>query len=920
MAMALYATGDFDRVLAVDWRLWAGPSIQPITSAAMIPYVAQLTYLRLVDLGVNLSASHIIGHSHGAHIAGLIGRYSGGAIGRITALDPSEEGVHLVPGNLGGTGWGANSAGFVDSYKSSVICGGETAWGRDNFLLVESGHIWGAGCATHGYAIDWYIETIRNGGGMLNLGYNWDKNGWKNAKSKLASFGGKDGPWKGLIRGAFGGKENLSVLEGFSEGTNRSYYDQEWRYPGAWPGGYDDSPAIKTMLRDLAAAVEMKVSNLETIAKDGVNKWKAAGKGTVSYYIRNNADNQSISRDLRVQAQMGYNMGFLGLPGPGPIEDMIWLSADDKLDSTDYPLHTLFHEEADFLDPQTELRFGAQVTLPGEKTILSQWGDSKLRDHYYIIVDAGETKGKKPYRGELYPADNVEAVEITIEGEDLSAEAGSYPTFIDWDGDTSVIVTLDGSGSAPEELIKLYQWSVGVKGKTAQYPFTVGTHTVRLTVTDTASGKSDTDEATIVVKPKPGPPYGEGEGSGGTGIVTSSSPEDKFGPAGYDPPDTPEGSEVRYIPAGRTMDYRIEIWNKPDAPAPTQDAIIKDTLDPNVFDLSTFEFTDFGFLKWDVPLPGGQAIDRRVDLRPDMNLAVDMKATLNPETGEIEWWFHCVDPVTGEYPEDPFLGFLPPFNPETGFEIGWVEFRVQPKADLLSGTQLANQAFVEFDFAGDIWDHPAPKEGPWINTLDALAPTSAVAALPAVTEETSFLVSWSGGDEEGGSGLADFTVYVSDNGGPFVPWLQNITLTEATFSGDLGHTYAFYSRARDNVGNREEAPSMPDAQTAVGEPDSDGDGIPDASDPDDDNDGFDDPVELFVGTDPLDACSWPPDFDDDHVVTMFDLLNVAGRFGSGGEHPLYSQRFDLDGNGSIGMPDVLWVAGLFAQGKPECAQ
>jgi hypothetical protein len=51
---------------------------------------------------------------------------------------------------------------------------------------------------------------------------------------------------------------------------------------------------------------------------------------------------------------------------------------------------------------------------------------------------------------------------------------------------------------------------------------------------------------------------------------------------------------------------------------------------------------------------------------------------------------------------------------------------------------------------------------------------------------------------------------------------------------------------------------------------------------------------------------------------MFDVLDVAGRFGSSQGHPLYSQRFDLDANGSIGMPDVLWVAGLFAQGRPEC--
>jgi RHS repeat-associated protein len=448
-----------------------------------------------------------------------------------------------------------------------------------------------------------------------------------------------------------------------------------------------------------------------------------------------------------------------------------------------------------------------------------------------------------------------------------------------------------------------------------------------------------------------------------TRIYTSLTPEDKFGPAGYDAPGTPEGSELRYVPAGQKPGYRIEIWNKPDAPVPTQDAVIKDTLDPSAFDLSTFEFTDFGFLKWDVPLPGGQAIDTRVDLRPDMNLAVEVKGTFNPDTGEIDWWFHAVDPMTGEYPEDPMAGFLPPFNPETGYEMGWVEFRVKPRANLPSGTQVANQAFVEFDFAGDIWDHPAPPEGPWINTIDALAPSSAVAALPAVTEETSFLVSWSGSDDEAGSGLAEFTVYVSDNAGPFVPWLLNTALTEANFTGEFGHSYAFSSMARDNAGNREEAPSIPDAQTAVGQPDSDGDGVsdnidncrldpnPDQADTDadgvgdacdncplvsnpgqedfesdgigdacDDSDSdslgqgeppfFVDARELFMGTDPLDNCpdnpsdaAWPPDFNNSGKVTSGDLVLFRQHY-----EPLggtYDARYDLNASGAITSGDLV---------------
>jgi RHS repeat-associated protein len=309
-----------------------------------------------------------------------------------------------------------------------------------------------------------------------------------------------------------------------------------------------------------------------------------------------------------------------------------------------------------------------------------------------------------------------------------------------------------------------------------------------------------------------GLPQGSVQSEQTSSIRTSHTPEDKFGPTGYDPPGTPEGSEVRYVAAGQTFHYRVEFWNKEDAPVPTQDAIIEDVLDPNVFDLDTFEFTHIGFLKWDVPLPGGQAIDTRIDLRPEMDLAVGVTASFDHETGKISWWFHCVDPLTGDYPADPMAGFLPPYNPDTGFEIGWVEFSVEPKAGLSSGTTITNQAFVEFDFAGDLYNHPAPKEGPWINTIDAGVPESQVNALPA-TSGTNFQVLWSGTDDANGSGIASYDIYVSTDGGAYVVWLEDTTETSAVFSGEGGHTYAFYSVARDGVGHEEAAPTSPDAQT-----------------------------------------------------------------------------------------------------------
>ena len=76
-------------------------------------------------------------------------------------------------------------------------------------------------------------------------------------------------------------------------------------------------------------------------------------------------------------------------------------------------------------------------------------------------------------------------------------------------------------------------------------------------------------------------------------------------------------------------------------------------------------------------------------------------------------------------------------------------------------------------------------------------------------------MNWLGEDENNGSGVGTYTVYVSDNSGPFVPWLVDVPDTSDSFTGVNGHTYAFYSVAMDNVGHLEAPPAGPDAITHV---------------------------------------------------------------------------------------------------------
>jgi hypothetical protein len=152
------------------------------------------------------------------------------------------------------------------------------------------------------------------------------------------------------------------------------------------------------------------------------------------------------------------------------------------------------------------------------------------------------------------------------------------------------------------------------------------------------------------------------------------------------------------------------------------------------------------------------------------------------------------------------LGFLPPNkNPPEG--DGSVLFRVMPKEGLATGAEIRNKARIVFDANAPI-DTPE-----WLNTIDHSKPTSLVLPLAVTQNSAMFKIQWSGTDE--GSGIGHYTIYVSDNGGPFTPWLTQTTSTQAVFTGVPNHTYSFFSVARDLTNNLENAKIAAEATTRV---------------------------------------------------------------------------------------------------------
>jgi hypothetical protein len=251
--------------------------------------------------------------------------------------------------------------------------------------------------------------------------------------------------------------------------------------------------------------------------------------------------------------------------------------------------------------------------------------------------------------------------------------------------------------------------------------------------------------------------------------------------------------------------------------------VVTDQLDPS-FDWKTFALTGVGFGDTDLVIPAGsQHYQTTVDITENgQAIEVDIELGINPQTGLVTAIFQTIDPRT-QLPPDVLTGFLPPED-GTGRGKGFFTYIVQPKAGLPTGTQIRNVATVIFDANAPITTDQADPHDPTkgidpakqdLITIDAGPPTSSVAPLPATEDSADFTVSWSGQDDPGGSGIASYDVYVSDNGGPFTIWQSATTQTSATFDGVNGHSYAFYSIATDNVGHVEATPTAPQATTLI---------------------------------------------------------------------------------------------------------
>jgi hypothetical protein len=276
-----------------------------------------------------------------------------------------------------------------------------------------------------------------------------------------------------------------------------------------------------------------------------------------------------------------------------------------------------------------------------------------------------------------------------------------------------------------------------------------------------------------------------------TTIIVSRDPNDIIGPEGY--------GEPRWVSVNEPMPYTIRFENDPKfATAPAQKVLVEHHPDPSL-NLFSMRLSDFGFANQRFHVPANSTFySERLNLRDSLGILVDVTAGIDVTKNKIFWIFESIDPQTGLAPSNPQLGLLPVNDPKTHKGEGFASFTIAPRKTAPTGDSVLAKAAIVFDLNETI---ATPQI---FNVIDAVAPqsrlidTSTVALdIPVVT------LSWNGSDDPGGSGIRNYSIYASDDGGPFTPYKEGIAEKQIDFAGTPGHKYDLYVLATDNTGNQE---------------------------------------------------------------------------------------------------------------------
>lgn len=243
------------------------------------------------------------------------------------------------------------------------------------------------------------------------------------------------------------------------------------------------------------------------------------------------------------------------------------------------------------------------------------------------------------------------------------------------------------------------------------------------------------------------------------------------------------------------LSYTIYFENDPvQATAAAQKVQIRHRLHQKVNYASVLVGT-FGFCNHTFTIEGNRSsYQQRLDMRSTMGIYVDVVAGLDVVNNEVFWTFQSIDPATGLPPLGVHDGFLP-INDSLHSGEGFVTFSVLPKTgSCATGDVITAEATIVFDR-----NAPIPTNL-WHNTIDAVAPTSSLSVTPATGGDS---IRFSGTDDAGGCGVAQYRLFVSANEGAYRLYGIYPAGTTAFVSTASDEEYRYLCLAEDHVGNLE---------------------------------------------------------------------------------------------------------------------
>jgi hypothetical protein len=285
--------------------------------------------------------------------------------------------------------------------------------------------------------------------------------------------------------------------------------------------------------------------------------------------------------------------------------------------------------------------------------------------------------------------------------------------------------------------------------------------------------------------------------------INPADPNEVIGPSGYD-------TSKRWVSINAPLKYKVLFENDPDfATAPAQRVVIYLPIHPNL-NPGSIQLGEFGFGNFIFSVPANtNSYTNRLDVKDSLGVLVDVTAGLDFANRRAFWIFQSIDPATGlssTLPADG--GFLPVNDTTIHNGEGFVTLTLVAASDAQTRDTATAKASIIFDTEDVI------ETNVWINTIDALAPTSKVNSLPAVSEK-EFAITWAGKDDSLGVGLQSYDLYVSKNGSPFSLYREKTDSTFIRFTGEPGISYSFFTLASDFTGNREAMKTTGDQSTTV---------------------------------------------------------------------------------------------------------